>query len=131
MSASPHNGNGDKKLISLPKGGRAAWFGAAGSSFASANVAAGEAASGSAPGPASGSNKTFIVGVCGGTAAGKTTVCKRIVEALGVRWVLIISMDNFYKGFDLPEGQSVAGYNFDHPDAFDLELLGETLQKLR
>jgi uridine kinase len=40
---------------------------------------------------------TFIPGVCGGSASGKTTVANRIIEELDVPWVSLLSMDSFYK----------------------------------
>ncbi|NWY35562.1 UCKL1 protein, partial [Pheucticus melanocephalus] len=70
---------------------------------------------------------------CGGSASGKTTVATRIIEALDVPWVVLLSMDSFYKVLD--EGQQAlaarSDYNFDHPDAFDFELLVSVLRKLK
>ncbi|KAI7833856.1 uracil phosphoribosyltransferase-domain-containing protein [Kickxella alabastrina] len=39
----------------------------------------------------------YMVGIAGGSASGKTSVAKRIVESLDVPWVVIISMDSFYR----------------------------------
>jgi uridine kinase len=39
----------------------------------------------------------LIEGICGGSASGKTTVAKKIIEDLGVPWVCLLSMDSFYK----------------------------------
>jgi len=39
----------------------------------------------------------FIAGVCGGSASGKTTVARKIIEALDVQWVSLVCMDSFYK----------------------------------
>jgi pantothenate kinase-related protein Tda10 len=39
----------------------------------------------------------LIQGICGGSASGKTTVAKKIIEDLGVPWVCLLSMDSFYK----------------------------------
>lgn len=41
--------------------------------------------------------EAFVIGVCGGSASGKTTVAQRIVEKLNVPWVTLLSMDSFYK----------------------------------
>ena len=41
---------------------------------------------------------TYIVGVAGGTASGKTSVCKEVIKRLGIPSVQILSLDNFYKG---------------------------------
>ena len=38
-----------------------------------------------------------FIGVCGGSASGKTTVAKKIIEALDVQWVSLLSMDSFYR----------------------------------
>ncbi|XP_065185040.1 uridine-cytidine kinase-like 1 [Sycon ciliatum] len=75
----------------------------------------------------------FIIGLCGGSASGKTTVANRIIEALQVPWVTLLSMDCFYKVLNEEELVQAANnsYNFDHPDSFDIDLLVETLKKLK
>ncbi|GFY73695.1 uridine-cytidine kinase-like 1 [Trichonephila inaurata madagascariensis] len=75
----------------------------------------------------------FVIGICGGSASGKTTVARKVIEALDVPWVTLLSMDSFYKVLD-EKDHSLAkrnDYNFDHPDAFDFNLLIETLRKLK
>ncbi|XP_048839350.1 uridine-cytidine kinase-like 1 isoform X1 [Brienomyrus brachyistius] len=79
------------------------------------------------------SKEAFIIGLCGGSASGKTTAAQKIIEALDVPWVVLLSMDSFYKVLT-KEQQALAAsndYNFDHPDAFDFDLLGATLLKLK
>uniref|UniRef100_A0A8C6MDW5 Uridine-cytidine kinase n=1 Tax=Nothobranchius furzeri TaxID=105023 RepID=A0A8C6MDW5_NOTFU len=79
------------------------------------------------------SKEAFVIGLCGGSASGKTTVARKIIEALDVPWVVLLSMDSFYKVLS-PEEQTLAAsndYNFDHPDAFDFGLLTHTLRKLK
>jgi len=39
----------------------------------------------------------FLAGLGGGSASGKTTVATMIIEALDVPWVVLLSMDSFYK----------------------------------
>ena len=39
----------------------------------------------------------FVIGICGGSASGKTTVAKKIIEDLDISWVTLLSMDCFYK----------------------------------
>jgi len=75
----------------------------------------------------------FVIGICGGSASGKTTVANKIIEALGHPWVTLLSMDSFYKVLtDKQHDQAASNdYNFDHPDAFDFELLRDTLQRLK
>uniref|UniRef100_A0A673MFV4 uridine/cytidine kinase n=1 Tax=Sinocyclocheilus rhinocerous TaxID=307959 RepID=A0A673MFV4_9TELE len=43
--------------------------------------------------------EAFVIGLCGGSASGKTTVANKIIEALDVPWVVLLSMDSFYKSF--------------------------------
>ncbi|KAI7798219.1 putative uridine-cytidine kinase 1-like 1a [Triplophysa rosa] len=69
--------------------------------------------------------EAFVIGLCGGSASGKTTVANKIIEALDVPWVVLLSMDLFYKVLS-PEEQAWAAsndYNFDRPGAFDFELV--------
>eukprot|EP01117_Protostelium_nocturnum_P006976 TRINITY_DN2504_c0_g1_i1.p1 TRINITY_DN2504_c0_g1~~TRINITY_DN2504_c0_g1_i1.p1 ORF type:complete len:369 (+),score=113.68 TRINITY_DN2504_c0_g1_i1:68-1174(+) len=75
----------------------------------------------------------FIIGVAGGTASGKTSVCEIIVEELGIdrSRVAIISQDCFYKTLSPESIKNVKKYNFDHPDAFDWDLMEQTLKDLR
>ncbi|GIY03369.1 uridine-cytidine kinase-like 1 [Caerostris extrusa] len=75
----------------------------------------------------------FVIGICGGSASGKTTVARKVIEALDVPWVTLLSMDSFYKVLDETEHRKAKqnNYNFDHPDAFDFDLLIETLRKLK
>lgn len=77
--------------------------------------------------------EAFVIGICGASASGKTTVAKNITAALDVPWVSLVSMDSFYKVLTDEEKAEAAknNYNFDHPDAFDLDLLVETLTKLK
>lgn len=78
-------------------------------------------------------NIIFILGICGGSASGKTTVAAKIIESLNVPWVTLLSMDSFYKVLNEKQHElaSQNEYNFDHPDAFDFELLLHTLQRLK
>lgn len=75
----------------------------------------------------------LIIGITGGSASGKTTVAKRIIEELGVPWVCLLSMDSFYKVLDEQQLELAHSnnFNFDHPDAFDLDLIAVTLEKLK
>ncbi|XP_071857257.1 uridine-cytidine kinase-like 1 isoform X1 [Bombus fervidus] len=75
----------------------------------------------------------FVIGICGGSASGKTTVATKIIESLDVPWVTLLSMDSFYKVLNEKQHDMAARneYNFDHPDAFDFELLKTTLQRLK
>ena len=72
-----------------------------------------------------------MIGVTGGTASGKTTVCSKVLSRLDTPWVSLISMDSFYRPLTKEERQHVGEYNFDHPSAFDWELFVKTLKKIK
>ncbi|EYC06013.1 hypothetical protein Y032_0079g1304 [Ancylostoma ceylanicum] len=75
----------------------------------------------------------YVIGICGGSASGKTTVAEKIIEKLEIPWVTILSMDSFYKVLNEEEHilAEQSNYNFDHPNAFDFDLLHEVLTRLR
>ena len=59
----------------------------------------------------------FVIGVSGGSASGKTTVARKVIESLQVPWVTLLSMDSFYKVLTEEQHERAAKneYNFDHP----------------
>jgi len=72
----------------------------------------------------------MVIGIAGGTGSGKTTFTKRLIQRFGTE-VSIVHHDNYYKAHhDMPFEQR-ASLNYDHPNAFDTELLVEHLKKLR
>ncbi|XP_047166805.1 uridine/cytidine kinase UKL1, chloroplastic-like isoform X1 [Vigna umbellata] len=77
------------------------------------------------------SHQPFIIGVAGGTASGKTTVCDIIIQQLQDHRVVLVCQDSFYRGLTNDELKRVHEYNFDHPNAFDTEQLVETLGQLK
>ncbi|KAM9683047.1 uridine-cytidine kinase-like 1 isoform 1-T1 [Dama dama] len=79
------------------------------------------------------SKEAFAIGLGGGSASGKTTVARMIIEALDVPWVVLLSMDSFYKVLTRQQQEQAAhnNFNFDHPDAFDFDLIISTLKKLK
>jgi uridine kinase len=73
----------------------------------------------------------MIIGICGGTGSGKTTVANRILESVNASDVAFIQQDSYYRNLkDLPLDyrQQV---NFDHPDALDNDLLVHHIRKLK
>ncbi len=74
---------------------------------------------------------SLIIGICGGTGSGKTTLAKKIHNALGAENSLLLSMDCYYKDDDALTIEQKARRNYDHPDAFDMELLVSHLKKLK
>ena len=72
-----------------------------------------------------------IIGVAGGTGSGKTTVVKKIVEALPPHYVAVVPLDSYYNDTsDMTDAERKA-INFDHPDAFDWELLNKHVRQLK
>ena len=59
----------------------------------------------------------FLIGLSGGSASGKTTVARKVIESLRVPWVTLLSMDSFYKVLTKEQHEMAARneYNFDHP----------------
>ncbi|KAI7986555.1 hypothetical protein LOK49_LG14G01001 [Camellia lanceoleosa] len=78
-----------------------------------------------------GPKQPFVIGVSGGTASGKTTVCDMIIQQLHDHRVVLVNQDSFYRGLTAEEAKCVHEYNFDHPDAFDTEQFLECIEKLR
>ena len=73
----------------------------------------------------------MIIGICGGTGSGKTTVANRILETVSADEVVFIQQDLYYRNLkDMPLDYRNAA-NFDHPDAIDNELLANHLKKLQ
>ncbi|KAK4521859.1 uncharacterized protein ATC70_004397 [Mucor velutinosus] len=110
MTSSESSNHHHKKTLHLNSQGRKPWYHADGS------IA-----------------NPYMIGVAGGSASGKTSVAERILKNLNVPWVVIISMDSFYNVLS-PENSKLAHQNrfdFDHPSAFDYDLLFETLIKLK
>mmetsp|Transcript_122338 Transcript_122338/g.351490 ORF Transcript_122338/g.351490 Transcript_122338/m.351490 type:complete len:471 (-) Transcript_122338:29-1441(-) len=73
----------------------------------------------------------FIIGIAGGTASGKTTLCRRITEQLGGQRVVLLSLDDFYRDLTPEENANVANVNFDDPDAFSFPAVAKCLDDLR
>jgi len=74
--------------------------------------------------------KPLIIGIAGGTGSGKTTVARRIAEALTGVSVASLDMDAYYRNrsdLTLDERRHL---NWDHPDAFDFDLLLSHLDAL-
>lgn len=76
-------------------------------------------------------NKTIIIGISGASASGKSLLANTIVNELGSDQVVIISEDSYYKDLKHLPLEERAKTNFDHPDAFDHNLLAEHLDQLQ
>lgn len=75
--------------------------------------------------------RAFIIGVAGGTGSGKTTVSRRIWEAVGRERIAYIQHDNYYKDQSHLTPEQRALTNYDHPDSLETSLLVEHLKELR
>merc|ERR1711963_81644 len=83
--------------------------------------------------------RPFMIGVAGGTASGKSTVCEKIrrlvvnEDAENGRQIITLSQDSFYRDLTAKESdQAKKGmFNFDHPDAFDHQLMVKCLKDIK
>ena len=74
--------------------------------------------------------KPLIIGIAGGSGSGKSTVARNVAQALHAETVAFIDMDAYYRNhahLPLAERRAV---NWDHPEAFDWELLLAQLRQL-
>ena len=72
-----------------------------------------------------------IIGIAGGTGSGKTTVVRKIVQALPPHYVAVVPLDSYYNDTSHMTEEERHAINFDHPDAFDWKLLNKQLNMLR
>ena len=73
---------------------------------------------------------TILIGIAGGTGSGKTTLTRHLKEHFGPE-VSVISHDSYYKRQDGKTLEERAKVNYDHPAAFDTDLLIEHLKELK
>lgn len=72
-----------------------------------------------------------IIGIAGGSGSGKTTVVRKIVEALPPHYVSVVPLDSYYNDTTEMTEEERHAINFDHPDAFDWKLLIKQVNELR
>lgn len=73
----------------------------------------------------------MIIGICGGTGSGKTTIARAIVQAVGRENVVLIEQDSYYRNLaDMPLDERHQA-NFDHPDSIDSDMLVNHLMRLK
>jgi uridine kinase len=73
----------------------------------------------------------MIIGICGGTGSGKTTVARRILENVSDEQVVFLQQDSYYRNIgDMPL-ELRHTINFDHPDALDNDLFINHVKALR
>mmetsp|Transcript_20038 Transcript_20038/g.46657 ORF Transcript_20038/g.46657 Transcript_20038/m.46657 type:complete len:470 (+) Transcript_20038:128-1537(+) len=73
----------------------------------------------------------FFIGIAGGSASGKTTVCDEIVKSLAPQRVVVLNLDDFYRDLTREEMEHVDEFNFDVPDAFDIPCMVQCITTLR
>ncbi len=74
--------------------------------------------------------KPTIIGIAGGTGSGKSTFTNRLKEAFGTQ-VAVLYHDNYYRSHDELPFEKRKKLNYDHPDAFETDLLVKHLTRLK
>lgn len=74
---------------------------------------------------------TILIGIAGGTGSGKTTLANKVADSFGSDEVSILRHDSYYKRHDNMTYEERSLLNYDHPDAFDTELLCDHIRALK
>lgn len=77
-----------------------------------------------------GESGIIVIGIAGGTGSGKTTLVKALVNRFGDD-ITVLSHDNYYKRHDELTYEERSKLNYDHPDAFDTDMMIDHLRRLR
>ena len=75
-------------------------------------------------------SKPLIIGIAGGSGSGKSTVARKVADSLTSLSVAFIDMDAYYRNYSAIPLEERRRVNWDHPDAFDFDLLTDHLQQL-
>jgi len=75
--------------------------------------------------------KNYIIGISGGTASGKTTIGKNLVEYYGTEDSLIIDQDSYYVNYKNLNYKQREKINYDHPSSIDIDLFYSNLKSLK
>ncbi len=73
----------------------------------------------------------LIIGICGGTGSGKTTVVNKILDILPANHVAILSQDSYYKDNSHISIEERKNINFDHPNSIEFDLLLNQINELK
>ncbi len=74
--------------------------------------------------------KPLIIGIAGGSGSGKSTVARKVADSLTSLSVAFIDMDAYYRNYSQIPLDERRRVNWDHPDAFDFDLLTDHLKEL-
>ncbi len=74
--------------------------------------------------------KILVIGIAGGSGSGKTTLMRNLTEGFG-DGITVLSHDNYYRAHDELPFEQRSKLNYDHPDAFDTDMMVEHLKLLK
>lgn len=74
--------------------------------------------------------RRVLIGIAGGSGSGKTLVARNILRELGSDKVVVIDQDSYYRNLEDVPFRDRETRNFDHPDAFDNDLLKQHIRDL-
>ena len=80
--------------------------------------------------PVSDADRPYLIGVAGGSNSGKTTIAERLADVIVTEELSLIRLDSYYITMRDAPIEVRAAVNYDHPDAFDWDLLYRHLQRL-
>ncbi len=75
-------------------------------------------------------SKIIVIGIAGGSGSGKTTLMKNLIARFQDD-VTVLSHDNYYRPYDNLSIEERRKVNYDHPDAFDTDMMIEHLKELK
>ncbi len=73
----------------------------------------------------------IVVGVAGGSGSGKTSFTQKLLDRVGAERCVTLAQDSYYKDGSALTPEARAAINYDHPDAFDTQLLVDDIQDLK
>lgn len=74
---------------------------------------------------------TVVVGIAGGSGSGKTSFTERLLDLLGRERCVTLAQDSYYKDGSTLDHEARAAINYDHPNAFDTQLLVDDILDLK
>src|SRR5688500_16859765 len=73
----------------------------------------------------------MIIGICGGTGSGKTTIARAIVESVGAQNVVLVEQDSYYRNLSDMQLDERHQANFEQPDSIHRDMLVNHLMRLK